>query len=620
MKKKTGLISIMLVLITLFSCKTGVKEPMAYGALPTEQQLKWQELEYYMFIHFGPNTFTDVEWGDGKENPEVFNPTDLNTDQWAATAKAAGMKAIIITAKHHDGFCLWPSEYSTHTVRESKWKDGKGDILKDLAESCKKYGLLLGVYLSPWDQNHPAYNTPEYNQIFANTLNEVHSNYGDIFEQWFDGANDGTSKQVYDWDLFHKAVFEKHPHAIIFSDVGPGCRWCGNERGYAGETNWSMINAEGYTPGANAPDIKTLNEGLPDGKEWIPAEVDVSVRPGWFYSPATDDKVKSVSHLMDIYYSSVGRNANLLLNVPPDRRGQIHPNDSIRLMEFKEAREKALQTNLAKDVKATASNIRGNSDKYSTSNLFDGDKSTYWATDDGIKTASIEVDFGKTVMFNRILLQEYIALGQRIAQFDVKYWNDKEQAWNDLASATTIGYKRILCTPQVSSSKIKIDINKSLAEPLLNNLEVYNAPENLLSTAEGERLTNRKDVKFNIKPSKDIVTTKKKDGTILYTEKKGNPIIIEMDKENLIRGFKFTPDISGEKSTIQRYNCYYSFNGMEWKTVISNGVFNNIKNNPMMQEILFPTAVRGKFLKIEPIVLTESNDNEYTYCTIDVIL
>lgn len=620
MKKKTGLMSIMLVLITLFSCKTEVKEPTAYGALPTEQQLKWQELEYYMFIHFGPNTFTDVEWGDGKESPEVFNPTNLNTDQWAATAKAAGMKAIIITAKHHDGFCLWPSEYSTHTVRESKWKDGKGDILKDLAESCKKYGLLLGVYLSPWDQNHPAYNTPEYNQIFANTLNEVHSNYGDIFEQWFDGANDGTSKQVYDWDLFHKTVFEKHPHAIIFSDVGPGCRWVGNERGYAGETNWSMINAEGYTPGANAPDIKTLNEGLPDGKDWIPAEVDVSIRPGWFYSPATDDKVKSVSHLMDIYYSSVGRNGNLLLNVPPDRRGQIHPKDSIRLMEFKEAREKALKINLAKDVKATASNTRGNSDKYSTSNLFDGDKSTYWATDDDIKTASIEVDFGKTVVFNRILLQEYIALGQRIAEFDVKYWNDKEQIWNDLTSATTIGYKRILCTPQVSSSKIKIDITKSLAEPLLNNLEVYNAPENISSIAEGEKQTSRKDVKFVIKPSKDIVTTKKKDGTILYTEKKEKPIIIEMDRESLIRGFKFTPDISGQKGTIQRYNCYYSFNGMEWKTVITNGIFNNIKNNPMTQEVLFPTAVRAKFIKIEPIVLTESNDDGYTYCTIDVIL
>ncbi|EGJ99883.1 alpha-L-fucosidase [Dysgonomonas gadei] len=620
MKKKTGLISIMLVLITLSSCKTEVKEPTAYGALPTEQQIKWQELEYYMFIHLGPNTFTDVEWGDGKEDPKIFNPTDLNTDQWAATAKAAGMKAIIITAKHHDGFCLWPSEYSTHTVRESKWKDGKGDILKDLAESCEKYGLLLGVYLSPWDQNHPAYNTPEYNQIFANTLNEVHSNYGDIFEQWFDGANDGTSRQVYDWDLFHKTVFEKHPHAIIFSDVGPGCRWVGNERGYAGETNWSMINAEGYTPGANAPDIKTLNEGLPDGKEWIPAEVDVSIRPGWFYSPATDDKVKSVSHLMDIYYSSVGRNGNLLLNVPPDRRGQIHPNDSIRLMEFKEAREKALQTNLAKDVKATVSNTRGNSDKYSASNLFDGDKSTYWATDDGIKTASIEVDFGKTVMFNRILLQEHIVLGQRIAEFDVKYWNDKEQIWSDLASATTIGYKRILCTPQVSSSKIKIGITKSLAEPLLNNLEVYNAPEIVSSITEGERQINRKDVKSVIKPSKDNITTKKKDGTILYTEKKEKPTIIEMDRESLIRGFKFTPDISGEKGTIQRYNCYYSFNGMEWKTVISNGIFNNIKNNPMTQEVSFPTAVRAKFIKIEPIVLTESNDNEYTYCTIDIIL
>src|SRR5690606_30432800 len=238
------------------------------------------------------------------------------------------MKAIIITAKHHDGFCLWPSKYSTHTVRESPWKDGKGDVLKELSEACKEYGLKFGVYLSPWDQNHPSYGTPEYNEIFAKTLEEELSNYGEIFEVWFDGANgEGPNgrKQEYDWPLFRSVVFKHQPNTIIFSDIGPGTRWIGNESGFAGETNWSTLNTDGFGMGSDAPKPAVLNTGNENGKYWIPGEADVSIRPGWFYSPNTDDKVKSLSQLLNIYYSSVGRNANLLLNIPIDRNGLIHP-------------------------------------------------------------------------------------------------------------------------------------------------------------------------------------------------------------------------------------------------------------------------------------------------------
>lgn len=589
-------LSIVLLLSILaiigYSCSSDVPLPKSVGALPTEHQLKWQELEFYMFIHFGPNTFTNVEWGDGKEDPKVFNPTELNTDQWASIAKDAGMKGIIITAKHHDGFCLWPSEFSTHTVRESPWKDGKGDVLKELSESCKKYGLQMGVYLSPWDQNHPAYNTSEYNQVFANTLNEVLSNYGHIFEQWFDGATDGTSRQIYDWDLFHKTVYDKQPHAIIFSDVGPGCRWIGNERGYAGETNWSTLNVEGFTPGKGAPATDVLNKGDINGEKWVAGEVDVSIRPGWFYSPATDDKVKSVEHLMDIYYSSVGRNANLLLNVPPDRRGLIHPNDSARLMEFKAAREKAFNTNLADGATATASNVRGNAKKYSTENLFDNNNSTYWTTDDGISTATITIELKETTSFNNILLQEYIALGQRIEEFKINYWDTELNEWVDLGKGTTVGYKRILRTPRVSSSKIQIEIRKSLAEPILSSIEIYDAP----------------DI-----PSFDVSKFSKQ------SLDKKDAIILDLKETKDIKGFVFTPFPSERETTIQRYNCYISKDGKQWEKVQENAIFNNVKNNPIPQQVIFDKVYNSSYIKLEPTLLTNDNSDKYTYAELKAI-
>ena len=453
--------------------------PEPYGAIPAQNQIEWQQLEYYMFIHFGPNTFTDVEWGDGKEDPEVFNPTRLDCRQWAETAKAAGMKGIIITAKHHDGFCLWPSKYSTHTVRESAWKDGKGDVLQELSEACREYGIKFGIYLSPWDQNHPSYGTPEYNQLFANTLDEVLSKYGAVFEQWLDGANgegpDGK-KQVYDWALFHETIYRNQPRAIIFSDVGPGCRWIGNEAGVAGETNWSTLNIEGFAPGHDAPPVEILNSGQQGGKAWVPGEVDVSIRPGWFYSPSTNDKVKSVEELMDIYYTSVGRNANLLLNVPPDWRGRIHPNDSTRLMEFRRAKEEVFGHNLIAGATIKSGNKRYGMLKYAAKNVIDENYDTYWTTNDNVLTSCIEIKLKKPETFNRLLLQEYIPLGQRVSSFNVKYWDVKTKSWIDLIQATTIGYKRILRFPCITAQKLRIEFN-ALACPVINTVGIYKSPE-----------------------------------------------------------------------------------------------------------------------------------------------
>lgn len=601
----------------LYQTANSQNQPLkAYGAIPTQDQVDWQQMEYYMFTHFGPNTFTDVEWGDGKEDPKVFNPINVDCRQWAATAKAAGMKGIIITAKHHDGFCLWPSKYSTHTVRESLWKDGKGDLLKELSEACREYGLKFGVYLSPWDQNHPAYGTPEYNQVFANTLNEVLSGYGEVFEQWFDGANgegkDGK-KQVYDWNLFHNTVYRNQPQAVIFSDVGPGCRWMGNEQGVAGKTNWSTLNIKGYEPGRGAPSVDILNTGVQGGEAWVPAETDVSIRPGWFYSPSTDDKVKSVDKLMDIYYTSVGRNSNLLLNVPPDRTGRIHANDSIRLMEFRKAREESFGKDLIEGAEIKASNVRDNAVQYSAANLLDDNYNTYWATDDSELNPSIEIDLKQVKTFNRLALQEYIPLGQRVASFSIKYWDNG--VWKELTDATTIGYKRILRFPAISTQKLKITFS-ALACPLISKVSLYNAPESFSAT-EGVNKENNKSLSASkwklVSPVADLSKITDTDDKTFLEVKKKTPLVIDLGEAVLIKGFTYIPFNKVQSSNILRYNFYISLDGKSWTQVKKNAIFNNIANNPVKQEVtLFATnSEKARYIKLEPIETVDSGDNYF---------
>lgn len=556
-----------------------VKPPAPYGALPSQSQVEWQKMEYYMFIHFGPNTFTDKEWGQGNEDPKIFNPTNLDANQWARTAKAAGMKGIIITAKHHDGFCLWPSKYSTHTVRESAWKDGKGDVLRELSDACKKYGLKFGVYLSPWDRNHPDYGTPEYNQIFANTLDEVLTNYGDVFEQWFDGANgEGPNgkKQVYDWPLFYKTVYKNQPKAIIFSDIGPGCRWVGNENGMASETNWSTLNIKGYGLGTEAPPTSILQTGVEDGEKWIPAECDVSIRPGWFYSPSTNDKVKSVNQLLKIYNASVGRNGNFLLNVPVDRRGLIHANDSIRLMELKKVLDATFAHNLAKAKTATASNTRGKAKEFAAANLLDGNYDSYWTTDDHITQASLTIDLGKQVELNRVVLQEYIPLGQRVKAFSVEYWEGN--TFKQLDQQTTIGYKRILAFATIKTSKLRINILDAKASPVLSEIQVYNAPEQLAVP----QISRNKNGAVAISSESD-------DAVIRYTTDGTEPTLlspvfsneIDFAKGGIIKAKAF---INNGKTFSETVSVDYDLAPVKWKVIGSDRdkrMENMVDGNPV---------------------------------------
>ncbi len=454
--------------------------------VPSPRQLAWQHLEFYAFTHFTVNTFTDKEWGYGDESPKVFNPSDLDCGQWARVIKAAGMKGIIVTAKHHDGFCLWPSKYTEHSVKNSPWKDGKGDVLKDLSEACKAEGLKFGVYLSPWDRNSALYGTPEYITYYRNQLKEILSNYGPVFEVWFDGANGGTGyyggarekrtidrKTYYDWPDTRKIVRELQPDAVMFSDAGPDVRWVGNERGIAGETNWSMINKDEFAPGVAKTDV--LNHGLENGRDWVPAECDVSIRPGWFYHKSQDDKVKSVNQLVDIYMKSIGRNGSFLLNVPPDRTGRINEHDVQRLKEFRKALDEIFARNLAAGKRVSADSWRGKSDTYAPANLTDGKEDTYWCNDDDVKQGVLTIDLDKRQEVNLVLLQEYIPLGQRVKKFRVEVLADGN--WQEVASGTTIGYKRILHFTPVRTDKIRITIEDARACPLINNVEIYKAPE-----------------------------------------------------------------------------------------------------------------------------------------------
>ena len=459
-----------------------VAPPKPFGPVPTAAQLAWQQMEMNMFCHFGPNTFTGKEWGDGTEIEDIFNPTALNCDQWAAVAQSAGFKGIIITAKHHDGFCLWPNPVSEHTVAQSSWRNGQGDVLRELSDACRKADLKFGVYISPWDRNAPTYGSPAYNETFLQTLQSALTQYGPIYEQWFDGANgEGPNgkKQVYDWPAFNGQVYKLQPNAVIFSDVGPGCRWMGNEQGVNGRTCWSRLDIAGYEPGALAPTQDTLNVGNYNGANWIPAETDVSIRPGWFYRDS--EHPKTLQELLKIYYTSVGRNSLLLLNVPPDQRGRIATEDSARLVEFRQALDQIFADDLTQhSYIVSTSNYRFQDshseelkNQYKTINaIYDDDYDLYWATDDSVHSAYVELEYVRPFTFNRVLLQEYIPLGQRVEQFHIEVMNE-DGTWRTIAEETTIGYKRIVLTEKVTTKKVRIVIDKSRACIVLNKIGLY---------------------------------------------------------------------------------------------------------------------------------------------------
>lgn len=599
--------------------KDEVKAPAPLLPLPEQKQVDWQRMETYAFIHFGLNSFCDREWGYGDTDPKMFNPKRLDCEQWVKTLIAAGMKGVILTAKHHDGFCLWPFEGNDYNVSKSPWRNGKGNVVKELSEACKKHGLKFAVYLSPWDRSRADYGSPSYVDYFHSQLRDLLTNYGPVFEVWFDGANGGDGyyggardkrtidrKNYYNYPRIYQILDSLQPQAVVFSDGGPGCRWVGNEKGFAGETNWAFIPKNTVYPGY--PNYPELQFGYPDGDQWTAAECDVSIRPGWFYHPEEDDKVKSPEQLADLYYRSVGHNATLLLNFPVDRNGLINPIDSANAVNFHKLIQRELGNNLVAGMKPKVSNERGG--QFTAQALTDGSWDTYWATGDGVTSADITFTFKKAQKMNRIMLQEYIPLGQRVKKFAVE-WLDKNGTWKAVEQGeetTTIGYKRLLRFLTVETKGLRVRILDSRGPICMNNMGVYYGGEDAQLTWNPASVA-MKSVPFSLKGFDEAQLTKVVDrnpATVLFADK--NELLIDLGRDTKVSTLMYLPDQSEN-----RHGLIHSYTLAACKAdgtdehVLSSGEFSNIQNNPVLQTITFePTTTRYLKLKADRMV----NDGE----------
>lgn len=486
--QKSFVLSVLLLLFTVISAPAQrVAAPKPYGALPSPRQLRWHEMEFYGFVHFTINTFTDKEWGYGDESPALFNPTDFDAGQIVRAARDAGMKGLILTCKHHDGFALWQSKYTEHSVKNSPWKNGRGDVVKEVADACRRYGLKFGVYLSPWDRNHKDYGKPEYIAYFRNQLRELLTGYGKVFEIFLDGANGGDGfyggaretrridrETYYDWATTWQMIRRLQPDTCIFSDAGPDVRWVGNERGIAGDPCWATLNAKDFVPGR--ADEGRLNRGDRGGAQWVPAECDVSIRPGWFYHQREDSRVRSGANLVDLYYASVGRGASLLLNLAPDRRGRIPDVDIASLRDFRRRLDATFAKNLAQGAQASASNTRGKGDRrFAPRHVLDHRRDTYWASDDAVTTPELVLDLGRAVTFNVVRLREHLPLGQRVEAFALDAWQDG--AWREFASGTSIGNCRLTRSQPVTTSKVRLRITQSPVCPAIAEVALFAEPK-----------------------------------------------------------------------------------------------------------------------------------------------
>lgn len=480
-------------LFILFTSQGQPGAPAPYGVLPSERQLKWHEMEMYVLVHFTPTTFENKEWGYGDADPAIFNPKQFDAEQIVAAVKAGGFKGMILVSKHHDGFCLWPTKTTPYNISKSPWKNGKGDMVKEFEKACRKYGIEFGVYCSPWDRNNPKYGTADYVKTYRAQLKELYTGYGKLFMSWHDGANGGDGyyggkketrtidrSVYYGWDSTWSMTRKLQPSATIFSDMGWDVRWVGNEKGEAAETSWATftpIPDDGKTK-VGPGDMKYDNSptGTRNGKFWIPAECDVPLRPGWFYHPEQDDKVKSASQLFELYLKSVGRGGCLDLGIAPDTRGLLHENDVKSLAQFGNLIKKTFETDLAKQAVITSSNTRNKNNKlFGTANLTDGDRYSYWSADDSVKDSEVMFEWMEARAFSLFRIRENIKLGQRVESFKVDAWVNG--GWSEIAAGTSIGTARILLFPTIRTNKIRVRFENCVVAPAISEIAVFNMPD-----------------------------------------------------------------------------------------------------------------------------------------------
>ncbi len=561
------------------------------GPVPTENQLRWQDMEMYAFIHYSLNTYTDQEWGFGNEDPKLFNPSNLDCRQWARVCKQAGMKGIIFTAKHHCGFCMWPSKYTEYSVKNSPWKNGQGDVVRELAEACKEEGLKFAVYLSPWDRNHPEYGKPAYVTYFRNQLRELLTEYGDIFEVWFDGANGGDGwygganetrridgKTYYQWAETFRMIRELQPNAVIWNDGGDrgDLRWVGTEAGNVGETNWSLLNKEGDVP------YQMLHYGVEDGDSWVAAETNTSIRPGWFYHETENENVKSLSKLMDTYYKSVGRNSCLLLNFPIAPNGRIHPTDSLRGIAFKKMINEVFKTDLTKTALQTPLNIP----KKQGEDVLALQKA--WGS-------GRLIEFLNPTTFNRFVVEEDIRYGQRVKKFSLEAEVDgqwvplKDELVENGDGLTTIGHRRIICFPTVTATRLRFIVTDAKCDPIIKKVGIYLAPNITQDTPDaGEKHAS--------------------DYYIFFGADK--MMFVTLNDEATVTGFRYLPPQDSKEGLVTHYRISATTDWQKWET-LGEGEFSNIVNNPIWQTVRCKPT-RAKVIRVEGLRLAQGERMSYS--------
>lgn len=565
------------------------KLDMASRLVPTPQQLEWQRMELTAFLHFGVNTFTGSEWGDGTEDPAVFNPTALDCEQWVRALKDAGFKMAIITAKHHDGFCLWPTKTTRHSVAASPWKNGQGDVVRELREACKKYGIKFGVYLSPWDRNASCYgDSPAYNQFFIEQLTELLTNYGEVHEVWFDGANgEGPNgkKQIYDWEAILKTIRRLQPKAVT-AIMGDDVRWVGNEKGIGRETEWSAtVLTPGIYPRSGEQNKKIGIYGKAkdlggrdlvaraDELFWYPSEVDVSIRPGWFYHAEQDNQVRSLYNLAEIYFKSVGYNSVLLLNIPPDRRGLIHENDVLRLKELSAYLKKTFERNFVQQGEVAWQGISGMSHQY-------------------------EVQEGALV--NTFMIQEDISKGQRIESFLVESY--KDGTWHHLVEGTTVGHKRLVRFSDSCPVRIRVTVRSARGSANISSVGLFYA-EPLADKDAEVQLSDVPTDEWRVIGS-DADSRLAVDGNrkTVWSSSALVPLVVDMGRKVEVNGFSYAPSMSEDLTgTIYKYAFYVSLDGESWTKCEASGEFSNIMHNPVPYFVRFGKTYSARYFKLEPL-------------------
>ena len=615
-------------LMTGLGAAVAAGPPAPYGVVPAERHLLWHEMEVYGLIHFGPNTFTDQEWGYGDVPAETFDPSKFDAEQIVETCADAGLRGLILVCKHHDGFCLWPTKTTDYSIAASPWRDGKGDMVREFADACREYGLKFGTYLSPWDRNHAEYGEPAYVDAYREQLRELMTGYGPLFEVWFDGANGGDGyyggaretrgidrTTYYGWETTWGIVRELQPNACMFSDVGPDVRWVGNEAGHAGDPCWATYTPRGRDGAEACPGQTQYHEGENghrDSEFWLPAEVDVPLRPGWFYHASHDGRTRAPENLLQLYMKSVGRGASLNLGLAPDRRGLLEAGDVESLRAFGAILRETFGINLAEGARASASSERGKD--FDASNVLNRESGAYWCAEDGATHAQITLRLPEVTTFDVVSIREHLPLGQRVDDWALDRYDDGR--WVQFADGTAIGARCLWHGPVQTTDRVRLRIFSASACPAISEVALHRLPENVFLpldpsdysrgytsdiAKDGWRIHGVSDEDPN-NPARQAIDGR--EDTIWASDWQGDvpqphSLSVDLGADVALTGFTLLPRPPVcMDSVMLEYEFHVSADGRTWGEPVAKGTFENLENNPVEQTVWFDEPASGRYIRI----------------------